>query len=351
MEKLQNNSEKPNSMLYINFNQDSSCFAIGTQTGFRILNSIPFKNNFCRDMNGGIGLIEMLNRSNIVALIGGGISPRYSSNKLVLWDDHKQKEISEMRFMSSVKNVKMKRDRIFAVTEDKIYVFNFNTLELLDTLETKNNTKGIVSISLIGNNIIAYPDKNEIGSVRVKDYDKQSEIVIKAHKGPINFLQLNRDGTILATASDKGTLIRLFDTSTGDAIQELRRGTENAEIYSIAFDNTNRFLAVSSDRKTVHIFIINKEDKVELSENEGGNAASNKKNMFGNFANFFGIGKKYFNSEWSFAQFKVNSTKSICTFGPDNSIIVISNDGKYYHASFDPKVGGECKKIQEMNIF
>ena len=98
---------------------------------------------------------------------------------------------------------------------------------------------------------------------------------------------------------------------------------KNAEIYSIAFDNTNRFLAVSSDRKTVHIFIINKEDKVELSENEGGNAASNKKNMFGNFANFFGIGKKYFNSEWSFAQFKVNSTKSICTFGPDNSIIIL----------------------------
>ena len=109
MEKLQNNSEKPNSMLYINFNQDSSCFAIGTQTGFRILNSIPFKNNFCRDMNGGIGLIEMLNRSNIVALIGGGISPRYSSNKLVLWDDHKQKEISEMRFMSSVKKQKIIR--------------------------------------------------------------------------------------------------------------------------------------------------------------------------------------------------------------------------------------------------
>ena len=277
MEKLQNNAEKPNSMLYMNFNQDSSCFAVGTQTGFRILNSIPFKNNFCRDMNGGIGLIEMLNRSNILALIGGGISPRYSSNKLVLWDDHKQKEISEMRFMSSVKNVKMKRDRIFVVTEDKIYVFNFNTLELLDTLETKNNTKGIVSISLVENNLIAYPDKTEIGSVRIKDYDKQNEIVIKAHKGPINFIQLNKDGTILATASDKGTLIRLFDTSTGEAIQELRRGTENAEIYSIAFDNNNRFLAVSSDRKTVHIFLINNnQEKIEQNENEG-NLVSNKK--------------------------------------------------------------------------
>ena len=345
MESQPHNEKDANSMLYINFNQDGSCFAVGTQSGFMILNSNPFKNNFNRDMNGGIGLIEMLNRSNILALIGGGKSPRYSANKLVLWDDHKQKEISEMRFMSSVKNVKMKKDRIFAVTEDKIYVFNFNTLELFDTLETKNNNKGIISISIIGN-IIAYPDKDIIGSVKIKDYDKQADKTINAHKGPINFLQLNKDGTILATASDKGTLIRLFDTSSGEQIQELRRGTENAEIYSISFDDTNRFLAVSSDRKTVHIFIINKEDQSEQNENEE-NTISNKKSMFGNFANFFGMGKKYFNSEWSFAQFKVNSNKTICTFGKDNTIIVVSNDGKYYKASFDPKVGGECKKIDD----
>ena len=349
MENPQNTTEKANSMLYINFNQDGSCFAVGTQTGFMILNTIPFKNNFNRDMNGGIGLIEMLNISNIVALIGGGKSPRYSANKLVLWDDHKQKEISEIRFMSSVKNVKMKKDRIFAVTEDKIYVFNFNTLELFDTIETKNNTKGIISISQIGN-IIAFPDKDAIGKVKIKDYDKQNEKLISAHKGPINFIQLNKDGTILATASDKGTLIRLFNTANGEPIQELRRGTENAEIYSIAFDNTNRFLAVSSDRKTIHIFIINIEDKIENDENEE-NLISNKKSMFGNFANFFGMGKKYFNSEWSFAQFKVNSNKSICIFAPDNNIVVVSNDGKYYRACFDPKVGGECKKLEEKTIF
>ena len=349
MENQINSNQNANSMLYINFNQDGTCFAVGTQTGFRILNSNPFKNNFCRDMNGGIGLIEMLYRSNIVALIGGGKSPRYSSNKLVLWDDHKQKEISEMRFMSSVKNVKMKKDRIYAVTEDKIYVFNFNTLELFDTLETKNNKKGILSISLIGN-IIAYPH-SEIGKVKIKDYDQQKERDIPAHKGVINFLQLNKDGSILATASEKGTLIRLFDTTTGDIIKELRRGTENAEIYSVAFDDTNRFLAVSSDRKTIHIFIINKEEnKIEQNENEN-NLASNKKSMFGNLANIFGMGKKYFNSEWSFAQFKVNSNKSICTFGQDNTIIVVSNEGKYYRASFDPKAGGECKKLEEYSIF
>lgn len=342
--------EDANSMLYVNFNQDGSCFAVGTQTGFRIINSYPFKNNFYRDMNGGIGVIEMLNRSNILALIGGGKSPRYSSNKLVLWDDHKAKEISEMRFMSHVRNVKMKRDKIFVVCDEKIYVFNFNTLELLDTLETSNNPKGIISISVKGNTIVAYPEKGNLGNVVIKDYDKQNEITINAHKGPINCLQLNSDGSLLATASNKGTLIRLYDATNGNLLQELRRGAENADIFSIAFDESNKFLAVSSDRKTIHIFSISKENKIERTENNEEGVA-NKKSVFGKIVNIFGMNKNYFNSEWSFAQFKVNSPKSICAFGPDNTIIVVSNDGKYYQASFDPKNGGECTKIQEKDIF
>ena len=28
-----------------------------------------------------------------------------------------------------------------------------------------------------------------------------------------------------------------------------------------------------------------------------------------------------------------------------------SNDGKYYQATFNPKTGGECTKVQEKNIF
>lgn len=41
--------EQPNQqILSISFNQDGSCFAIGSQKGFRIYNSYPFKENIER---------------------------------------------------------------------------------------------------------------------------------------------------------------------------------------------------------------------------------------------------------------------------------------------------------------
>ena len=35
-------------ILYVSFNQDSSCFAVGTDYGFHIFSSVPFKLNLER---------------------------------------------------------------------------------------------------------------------------------------------------------------------------------------------------------------------------------------------------------------------------------------------------------------
>lgn len=70
----------------------------------------------------------------------------------------------------------------------------------------------------------------------------------------LNCMQLTPKGNKLATASQKGTVIRIFNTKTGDPFQELRRENEYAMIFSIAFEPSGGFMACSSDSGTIHIF-------------------------------------------------------------------------------------------------
>ena len=79
--------QKNEDILCISFNQNQDCFAVGTENGFRIFNTQPIKETYSRDLGGGIGIIEMLYKCNILAIVGGGNNPKYPSTKLMLWDD------------------------------------------------------------------------------------------------------------------------------------------------------------------------------------------------------------------------------------------------------------------------
>ncbi len=65
----------------------------------------------------------------------------------------------------------------------------------------------------------------------------------------------------------KGTLIRIFHTKDGSLLQELRRGTEMAEITSLKFEPRNKMIVCGSNTGTTHIFIL-KEQKEEKSKNK-----------------------------------------------------------------------------------
>lgn len=78
--------------------------------------------------------------------------------------------------------------------------------------------------------------------------------IIQAHKAPLALLAINSTGTLLATASDKGTVIRIFALPSGERVHEFRRGSYPAKIYSISFNAVSTLLCVASDTETVHIF-------------------------------------------------------------------------------------------------
>jgi WD40 repeat protein len=361
------NTLSSDKILYLSFNQDASCFAVGTETGFKIYSSYPLNHCYERNLNGGIGIIEMLYKSNILGLVGGGTYPKFSKNKLIIWDDMQCKEISELKFSSNVLNIKLKKDKIFSICENKIFIFNFQTYQNIDIIETKDNPKGLIAISYSPNvNILAYPILNnkdsQKGKVKIKNYDNNGkEIEITAHENLISYILINNEGTILATASERGTIIRTFRCIDGLVLQEFKRGNEKADINYLCFDNLGIFLAATSDRGTIHIWSMKSSIK-KIKENEIGNNINlnNKENDgtidFNNFEtkknniqdnlpenkislfNFFGV-----KTERSFAQIRLNDDHHYkCCFLPDNNIFAVSYIGKYIFAKLDTKKGEVC---------
>jgi autophagy-related protein 18 len=57
--------------------------------------------------------------------------------------------------------------------------------------------------------------------------------IIQAHKAPISCLALNSTGTLLATSSEKGTVIRVFSVPGAQKLYQFRRGSYPARIYNI----------------------------------------------------------------------------------------------------------------------
>lgn len=346
-------ANQTNELLFVGFNQDYGCFACGTDTGFRIYNCDPFKETFQRDFNkGGIGYVEMLFRSNILALVGGGRNPRFPANKVMVWDDHQSRCIGELSFRSEVKAVKLRRDRIVVVLDAKVYVYNFADLKLVDHIETNPNPKGLCALCPSTSNSVLVCPGLQRGHVRVELYDLKKTTLIAAHETALSCFALNFDGTRLATASEKGTLIRVFDTASGQPLQELRRGADRAEIYCIAFNYNSQWLAVSSDKGTVHVFKTGREDK-SAAPAAAAAADDPKANPTSSFSFMKGLLPKYFSSEWSFAHFRVSTdVRSIVTFGQDkHTILVVSADGKFYKGSWEEdKPGAEMKQLQVANI-
>ncbi|KAJ3488750.1 hypothetical protein NLI96_g2637 [Meripilus lineatus] len=117
--------------------------------------------------------------------------------------------------------------------------------------------------------------------------------IIAAHTTALTTLAVPPSGRLLATTSTRGTLVRIWDSSTGKLIRELRRGTDKAEIYGVAFRPDEREVCVWSDKGTVHVFSV-----------IGATGSSNRQSKISPLTPYIPL-PKYFDSEWSYAQYRI----------------------------------------------
>lgn len=310
-------------LLSFAWNQDTVCFACGFENGFRVYNCEPLKEKQRREFgDGGIGPVEMLFRCNYLALVGGGKPPKFPTNKVMIWDDQAKKCVVDMTFKSEVLGVRLRRDRIVVILRHKVMVYTFTLQpQLVNSFDTCENPWGLCVLSPdMSQSILTIPG-SAIGQVQVidlADASHKAPSVIAAHEGALSCLAINSAGTMIASSSDKGTLIRVFDVPSGRKLYELRRGAERAVINCINFNADSTMLCVSSDHNTVHVFTL-EPDKAKA----GGLASA--------------VLPKYFSSTWSTYKFQLSSPHNICAFGKNNVVMAVCADGQFFKATIKGK--------------
>lgn len=237
--------------------------------------------------------------------------------------------------------------------------------------DTPRNPSGLVALSGNTENcFLAYPGSETVGEVQIFDAANLSAVgTIPAHEHALAALAFDALGTRLATASNVGTVIRLFAVPSGAKLGEFSRGlARSVVISSLAFSTDSRFLAVSSNTETVHVFHTEAEPPREPAEPQS------------SWGDYFSQVLKYplsylpgqisqvWNRDRDFATARLPRCggRNVCAIVPmgafarpgdpeaDNArellLLVASLDGSLYCFKLDPLAGGECTLIRSFSL-
>ena len=250
----------------VELNQDCSCVSAGGPHGFNIVELRSFRRH-AFPLGGGIRICQMLECSSLVAIVGGGGSPAFSPRRVRIFNTSRNVLICEKVFDFPVVSVRMNFHCMLVMLLKRIHIFNIDTMEPTHRLDIAANPLGICCLQRVSRSeagpslskmVLCYPASAEKGTVCVFDTVTQKVVhVIEAHQTPIQALALSQDGSFLATASTKATLIRIFHIdgpTPSEATTTFRRGVTSTKILSMRFNDAGTLLCVASSHGTIHIF-------------------------------------------------------------------------------------------------
>ncbi|EEC06124.1 WD-repeat protein, putative, partial [Ixodes scapularis] len=316
--------------------------AVGTATGYKLfsLSNIDRLEQIYENETEGTCLVERLFSSSLVALVGAS-----SARKLKVCHFKKGSEICNYSYSNSILAVRLNRVRLVVCLEESLYIHNIRDMKVMHTIrETPPNPRGLCALSISNENCyLAYPGSDKIGEVQIFDASNlQAKVMIPAHDSPLAALAFNTAGTLIATASEKGTVIRVFNVSDGLKLYEFRRGMKRCvSICSLSFSADSQFLCASSNTETVHIFKL--EDPKEPATWMGyfGKALMQSASYLpSQVTEVFNQGRAFASVHLPFCG--VRTVCALITVQKIPRVLVATTDGFLYVYNLDPAEGGDC---------
>lgn len=269
----------------LSFNQDKTCLAAASEKAFAIFNCDPFDSCYtCAQHT--VSVAEMLFSTSLVAIV----DPAVGTSCLRIINTKKNSTICELAFPARITAIKMNRKRIVVFLTAQVLIYDVSCMKLLHKIDMLNPCPAVgpqnepeiaCDLSSSDLSILAFQqfdpspestpgdsnngtsnsnDKSnnlgpQSGNAVIFDALNVAPIcIVNCHKTGLQKLTLSENGVLLASASKKGTIVRIFNTQTGARLCEFRRGSLPASICSLSFNSTNTVLACSSTTGTVHFF-------------------------------------------------------------------------------------------------
>ncbi|KAM8836854.1 WD repeat domain phosphoinositide-interacting protein 1-like isoform 1-T1 [Spinachia spinachia] len=339
------------------FNQDTTSLSVGTKTGYRLFSVTAVDKLDCIHEGADcpdVYIVERLFSSSLVVVVSVSLPRRMN-----VYHFKKGTEICNYSYSNSILSVRLNRQRLVVCLEESVYIHNIKDMKLLKTLlNTPANPTGLCALSVNhSNSHLAYPGSATIGEVTVYDANNLSTLtLIQAHDSPLAALAFNASGTKLASASEKGTVIRVFSVPEGQRLFEFRRGMKRyVSISSLSFSADAQFLCASSNTETIHIFKLEQHSPNRDQQSPTWSAYMGK---------MFTAASTYLPSQVSdmmhqdraFATVRLNmfglkNISALATIQKLPRLLVASSDGSLYIYNVDPQDGGECVLIQKHRLF
>ncbi|CAL8283643.1 unnamed protein product [Merluccius merluccius] len=344
-------------LICASFNQDTTSLSIGTKMGYRLFSvtSVDKMDSIhegveCPD----VYIVERLFSSSLVVVVSLS-TPR----RMNVYHFKKGTEICNYSYSNNILSVRLNRQRLVVCLEESIYIHNIKDMKLLKTLlNTPSNPTGLCALSVNhGNSYLAYPGSATNGEIIVYDGNNLSDVtMIPAHDSPLAAVTFNTSGTKLASASEKGTVIRVFTVPEGQKLFEFRRGMKRyVSISSLSFSADGQFLCASSNTETVHIFKLEQHPTNQEEESPTWSAYVGK--MFTAASTYLPAQvSDMMHQDRAFATVRLDmfGLKNVCAMATIQKLprlLVASSDGHLYIYNVDPQDGGECVMVQKHRLF
>eukprot|EP00760_Papus_ankaliazontas_P001715 PhM_4_TR10577/c0_g1_i1/m.56789 len=300
-----------NPPLDVSFNVMGTHFAATTATGFGIWKTcgpVTTTPAVEADLGAPPCLVALVGRTNLVYVVKCS-----DPERLVLWDLVHRSTVAEIIFAEPIRAIRVMQPGVVVLTKSELHVHKVFPPEEVFRRNVCSEQDGSMAAAALGvNNVVLQPVGVPSGMSVFSLHDPQQRQIasLTSHSHRVAAVALSPNEHVVATMSERGTVVHLHDTRVMPAVaRELRRSTTAGLTSDLTFNKDGTLLAACGDFG-VAVWRVN-------TATAGGDAAVEGSSATGK--SLFGTLTSYLTSEGPcgvYAPKDVDGMGSRCVFGP-----------------------------------